>query len=166
MALAPELPKDLLVEIGYFATDWAVVEQNLIAHTLEMSDGGASDIPLGFYRVRKLWFRLCRACTADEAITELESLNDRLARRSTARNYGLHGIWRPLGDDRFLVEFLEKDGSNKAVYRHMRIETTLADFKEQVRLMRDMRCDFLEFLNRHHPPKNGRGGVPEAQGPI
>lgn len=150
------LPVKLVKEIGYLATDWAMVEQNLLAHTVVLSDGDTTNIPTGFTRLRRHWLRLCRPLTAVEHHADLEALNDRLARRALARNYGLHGIWRRLGEDLYLVEFLQRDSAQGNTFSRVKIETTFEEFKNQTKLMRELRRDFLEFLARHHPPSERR----------
>jgi hypothetical protein len=149
MRPAPELPDALLQMIGFFASDWAVIEQNLLLHALELSDHKPNLIPTGFNRLRKHWRRLALAALPEHTET-IEHLNRRLCGRSDARNYVIHGYWRKIAPDLFETVWL--DHRNNEVTRE-RLEATPRILAQQAELLRALRCDLVDFLNglRHCP---------------
>lgn len=144
--LAPELPKKLILELGYFASDWGRIEQNILCHTLQMSGGKIAPYRSGFKGLRKHWLSLCRANLKPDDLEVAEKLNDRLHRRSIARNYALHGTWHETAADQYAVVTITKidDGTCK----RENIFTTYDEVRNQTALLRAMRADLATFLHR------------------
>lgn len=143
---APELPQGLILELGYFASDWSRIEQNILCHVIMMSRGTVADNPSGFSRLRRHWFKLCRDHLQTSDFAEVEKLNDRLHRRSVARNYALHGTWVETTPDHFNVVLITR--CDNGSYRRENLMTTYSEVRDQTALLRDMRCDLADFLNR------------------
>jgi len=143
----PDLPLKLIVEIGYLASDWARIEQNILVHLLEMRKGDASDIPFGFKRLRKAWFAECRENLSPDDFKIAERINERLCRRSDARNYVVHGTWVAVSDDEYVATILEKAKDQKGMGR-LTLPTSHTALMEQADLVRHLRLDIWAFLDR------------------
>jgi len=131
------------------------VEQEILLHTSAMAATDTGGVPsdhlrMDFKRLREKWFRLAKQKLPDSFQRDIELLNDRLARRSKARGYALHGIWLNLGDCKFRVHWWEqKDHLHRYV-----IETDLDDVIEQANLLRSLRFDLVAFMRGAHGEKD------------
>jgi hypothetical protein len=145
--LASELPEEVLVEIGLFATDWAVIEQNLAMHTVEMCGRDPQRIPKNFTRgfssARKCWHKIARELNPERAV-DIDRISDRLTRRSEARNYALHGYWKQKGPEEFDVIWIDLRGGK---VEKNTISTNLIELREQTALLRDVRIEFISLVN-------------------
>ena len=146
-----QLPDELLVELGRFATDWAVVEQEVMLHASALAsqdtDGYPTDyLRMDFKRLREKWYGLAKSKLGDEHHPTLMKLNDRLARRSKARGYALHGIWTVTGDQTYLVHWWEQKGR----LERFNLPTNLDEMKRQTALLRELRIDLVAFLSGAH----------------
>jgi len=139
------------------SSDWAVIEQNMLLHSLELSNHDPAGIP-GAFRDRCRYWRKLVIAAFPERLREIEALHRRLRNRSMARNYAIHGYWRQLGPNDFRVIWLEFPMGQ--VVRE-ELVTTRAEIEEQVHKIRSMRSDFVTFLRelRQKPPAF-RPGVP------
>lgn len=111
-----------------------------------MSGGVIGPYRAGFKGLRKHWLGLCRGNLGAADAAEAERLNDRLHRRSTARNYALHGTWHEESPDHYRVVIVTKleDGRCK----RETIFTNYAEVRQQTTLLRDLRADLALFLQR------------------
>lgn len=146
-----QLPDELLVELGRFATDWAVVEQEVMLHASALAsqdtDGFPTDhLRMEFKRLREKWYALAKAKLGTEHQSTLMKLNDRLARRSTARGYALHGMWKVAGHQTYLVHWWEQKGR----LERFTLTTNLTELKRQTALLRELRIDLVAFLSGAH----------------
>ena len=150
-----ELPNELLIEIGRFATDWAVIEQEIMLHASALAAKDTGGIPaeylrMDFKRLREKWYALAKANLGEAYGPELMTLNDRLARRSRARGYALHGKWRVLGPQRKRVECWDQ----KRELKRFQLVTTLAELQDQTDRLRELLGDLVDLSRRAHGPKN------------
>lgn len=148
MGTVPALPIPVVIEIGYMVTDWAVIEQLLLMHVVEMSGRDPADIPAGFSKLRKHWFKMARAQLPDRT-TEIDELNRRAHNRSTARNYVVHGYWKQSGPDEFTSTWITYRGG---VLGHSKLITSFAQLEEQSKFVHELRTDIANFTNVVLPP--------------
>jgi hypothetical protein len=146
-----QLPDELLVELGRFATDWAVVEQEVMLHASALAsqdtDGYPTDyLRMDFKRLREKWYGLAKSKLGDEWQGRLMQLNDRLARRSKARGYALHGIWTVTGPETYLVHWWEQKGR----LDRFTLPTNLDEVRGQTALLRELRLDLVAFVRGVH----------------
>lgn len=141
------LPEHLLAEIGRLTTDWAVIETNLYMHTLHLAEGKLSARLSGFTAVQKTWARLCVERFPHE-VSAVSDIVDRLGRRSTARNWTVHGNWRYVSDDQIETHWLDfrrdRELGNTA-------HITFAGLQEQTLLLAELRVDILNLVKRTLP---------------
>jgi len=144
MGSIPALPVPVIIEIGYMVTDWAVIEQLITLHVVQMSGQDPSNIPTGFSKLRKHWQKLAREQSPDLA-AEIEQLGQRLHKRSTARNYVVHGYWRQVGPDAFTSTWINYRGGS---VRYDTLKSTFEQLKEQSKWAHELRNDVAKFTNR------------------
>jgi hypothetical protein len=140
---APELPLALIIEIGHMATDWAVIEQNIILDCIHLTPAGKK-LPRGFNLLLQHWAEVALQNRPEHRAT-IEDLADRLGRRADARNYALHGYWTQHGPDQFRAfwrDVRETPPSYQTLY------SSMGELREQRHKLRDARCDVIEFLNQ------------------
>lgn len=147
-----ELPNQLLIEIGFIASEFAVIDMEVRLDLIHLRASVTPDrkwdaVPWGFGKLLKAW-RQERGATIDESLrSEWDDLNARIELRSKARNLALHGVWTASSRDDYLATILRDTTDNLHTDR---LPTTYAALREQSELIRALRSDLVLFLRRIH----------------
>lgn len=147
-----ELPDRLLIEIGFIATEFAVIDQEMRLDLVHRRAAASGDqkwptVPWGFGRMADAWAASLDHGVPADLQSEFERLKIQLRNRSDARNIALHGVWRELPDGTFKVVTV-KDQAD-ALHRET-TPSTYAELREQAELVRELRYDLVVFLRRLH----------------
>lgn len=147
-----ELPNKLLIEIGFIATEFAVIEAELQMDLIHLRAASASDekwppVPYGFGRLSRAWYSARKGHLDRELVPVLDDLNRRLGLRADARNIALHGVWTALSADDYIVQKLNDTHAN---LHRQTLPTTYSGVKEQSEFVRALRYDVVSFISSFH----------------
>ncbi|WP_417491200.1 hypothetical protein [Maricaulis sp.] len=146
-----DLPDELLVLIGAIAADWAVIEQEILLHTVHMKRSGGdpgTDWRAGSFKaVRTMWLSTGREHLPADIVAEFEDLYDRICRRFDARGMALHGNWQQTGATSFEVTWWAL--KEKELIRSSS-HTELSEIREQADFTRQIRDRLVAFLRANH----------------
>ena len=180
MRLGTELPDELLIEIGKFATTWAKIEQSIILDTIELYNMKNNyekfdGLVVSFKRLRERWRRIFIEAYDVSFHREMKRLDQRIANASKARGYIVHGVWEDTRDDKSSIwkihggkEFRStwwKQDEDEPYYRNT-LPTDLGELTQQRIKLEALYEDLLSLLNKRHLKPNFPGPLVKPIAPT